>query len=183
MQKVPGTVCSICYALKGRYNFPVVQAAMKRRLEIYNANPGDWVVNMVALLDVLWEDEVGEKVFRWFDSGDLQSEEMLTAIMDIAWCLPHGQFWLPTREVLMVAAVVKDHNIPPNLVIRLSANNIGSVLKLNRRHFEDHSQITTSSVGVEGKGWQCPAHKQGNKCGDCRACWSKHVPLVNYPAH
>ena len=33
LAKIPGSVCSGCYALKGCYVFPVVQAAQYRRLE------------------------------------------------------------------------------------------------------------------------------------------------------
>jgi len=31
--KIPGSVCSGCYALKGRYRFPNVKEALTRRLE------------------------------------------------------------------------------------------------------------------------------------------------------
>ena len=31
LSKIPGAVCRFCYAKKGRYIFPVVQAAMERR--------------------------------------------------------------------------------------------------------------------------------------------------------
>ena len=33
LAKIPGSVCNGCYALKGCYVFPVVQAAQYRRLE------------------------------------------------------------------------------------------------------------------------------------------------------
>jgi hypothetical protein len=28
---------------------------------------------------------------------------------------------------------------------------------------------------------RCPAHKQGNKCGPCRACWDPRVRIVSFP--
>ncbi len=38
---------------------------------------------------------------------------------------------------------------------------------------------------VEGKGSvECRAvEARDNKCGQCRACWSRDVKSVNYPAH
>jgi len=29
----------------------------------------------------------------------------------------------------------------------------------------------------------CEAYKHGGNCNGCRACWSKDVPLIAYPAH
>ena len=61
--KVPGSVCAGCYALKGRYRFPNVQAALNRRLK--SLEHPDWIRAMVVLIDKApW--------FRWHDSGDLQ---------------------------------------------------------------------------------------------------------------
>jgi len=34
LRKVPGSVCSVCYACKGYYSYPVAQAAMQRRFEM-----------------------------------------------------------------------------------------------------------------------------------------------------
>ena len=62
--KIPGSVCAGCYALKGRYRFSNVRLALARRLEALT-HPR-WVEAMTALIS-------GEKVFRWHDSGDLQS--------------------------------------------------------------------------------------------------------------
>ena len=29
----------------------------------------------------------------------------------------------------------------------------------------------------------CQAFLRGGKCGDCRACWDKSIPLIGYPKH
>ena len=69
--KVPGSVCAGCYALKGRYRFPNVQAALNRRLK--SLEHPDWIRAMVVLIDKApW--------FRWHDSGDLQGPEHLKKI-------------------------------------------------------------------------------------------------------
>jgi hypothetical protein len=44
--KVPGSVCAGCYALKGRYRFKNVQAALNRRLQAFE-DPR-WVDAMVT---------------------------------------------------------------------------------------------------------------------------------------
>ena len=49
LQKVPGSVCFNCYALKGCYVFDVVQAAQYRRLKSIK-NPG-WVSAMAFLIN------------------------------------------------------------------------------------------------------------------------------------
>lgn len=194
LQQVEGTVCNVCYAMRHRYRLKKVKEAMERRLNAYNRDPKEWVGNMANLLALLWwlQDENGKAIdtpptnvcrhFRWFDSGDLQSPEMLASIFDVAWCVPEGKFWLSTREVQMVAKALEEYSTPANVVIRISANKIGAVVKLNRKHFADYHQITTSAVNVP-IGWQCPAHKQDGKCGECRACWSPDVPLVSYKQH
>ena len=62
--KVTGSTCAGCYALKGRYRFPNVKKAMDRRLAALQ-DPR-WVSGMIALIK-------GRPVFRWHDSGDIQS--------------------------------------------------------------------------------------------------------------
>jgi len=44
----------------------------------------------------------------------------------------------------------------------------------------------TSTVHRKGEhqhGHECPAPKQGNNCGDCRACWSTKVLNISYTKH
>ena len=72
--KVPGSVCHGCYALKGRYRFSNVRLALARRLE--SLPHPRWVEAMTALIS-------GEEVFRWHDSGDLQSSWHLKRIFEV----------------------------------------------------------------------------------------------------
>ena len=48
LREQAGTVCSDCYACKGMYRFPVVQAALQRRLDSL-VDP-DWTDAMVAII-------------------------------------------------------------------------------------------------------------------------------------
>jgi hypothetical protein len=68
--KIKNSVCEGCYALKGCYVFPVVQAAQYRRLAAIK-NPY-WVAAMSLLINSKKPD-----VFRWHDSGDVQDEARL----------------------------------------------------------------------------------------------------------
>ena len=43
----------------------------------------------------------------------------------------------------------------------------------------------TSGVHKDKKaiGHECPSQTQDNKCGSCRACWSRKVKQVSYEEH
>jgi hypothetical protein len=165
LAKIPGTVCHGCYALKGCYVFPVVQAAQYKRLAAID-NPL-WVKAMAA--QILRRRS---KYFRWHDSGDLQNLEHLKKIFAICRLTPDVNHWLPTREAGIVQQVTPAE-VPQNLIIRISATKV------------DGSPPTfwpyTSSVVTEKK--TCPAAEQDNKCLDCRACWDRSVSNVAYGKH
>jgi len=170
LRKVKGSTCGSCYALKGRYSFPNVQNAMKRRLEKIAAP--EWVAAMSELIA-----RKSKKVpfFRWHDSGDLQSLEHLSRIVQIAKNVPGVKFWLPTREMGMVKEFLAGNTFPQNLTVRVSAPMVG-------RAPEYPKGTVGSSVG-QPTAFQCPAPKQGNACLDCRACWNFKVKEVSYKKH
>ena len=163
LAKIPGSVCAGCYALKGRYRFNNVKAAMARRLEALG-HP-DWIAAMTVLIK-------GEPVFRWHDSGDLQSPEHLKAIFEVCKNTPETRHWMPTREARFLKLMDPDV-IPKNLIIRFSS------------HMVDQQPVGwwpwTSTVSTGGK--TCPAKDQGNECKSCRACWDRNVSNVTYPKH
>ena len=161
--KVPGSVCAGCYALKGRYRFPNVQQALRRRLD--SLTHPDWIRAMVVLIDdAPW--------FRWHDSGDLQGPEHIKKIFEVCKLTPKTQHWLPTRETGILKLMDPDI-VPTNLIIRLS----GHMVDGNNSKFWPW----TSSVSSQAK--TCPALDQGNSCRDCRACWDRSVNNVTYPKH
>lgn len=167
LRKVKGSVCSGCYALKGRYVFPNVEAAMERRLECIRRDPAAWAAAMIKSIN-----KTGDKFFRWHDSGDLLGVNHFRLLCEIAKFMPHVQFWLPTREKQYIT-----NSAPANLVVRVSAPMIGEAFVSWRTKYSN-----TSSVNA-GVGYSCPAPNQGNKCLDCRACWSGSVVNVDYTAH
>lgn len=182
LRNVANSVCSDCYALKNRYLFDNVQKAMQKRFEALSSNIHKWEKYITKL--IRHKEKSG--YFRWHDSGDLQSLQHLTAINNIAVTLSDIKFWLPTREKSIVTSWLAQNKLDKNLTIRISAPLVGSNARLNSRLVsfnKSNHTVTTSSVGWDESEYHCPAYKQGNKCGNCRACWDTKVSNVNYKLH
>jgi len=164
LQEVPGSTCEGCYATKGCYVFPVVQAAQYRRLAAIK-NPL-WVEAMATLIN-----SKKSKWFRWHDSGDVQDEAHLLKIFEVCKLTPDTRHWLPTRE-----AWTQDFldQVPGNLTLRFSMPMVDQPA--------GGSWANTSTV-VSGEGRTCPAPDQDNECKDCRACWDPVVKNVAYGKH
>ena len=175
LAKVPGSVCHGCYALKGRYRFRNVKEAMERR---YQAAVGpiakgkviqstQWIFAMVYLIQSSKKD-----VFRWHDSGDIQSKEHLKRIFQVCELTPEVRHWLPTREA-GILSTIDAQSVPDNLIIRLSATKVDGPAP---KSWPWTSTVTTAKAS-------CPAPQQDNQCKDCRACWDKEVQNVSYGKH
>ena len=165
LRKVPGSVCSSCYALKGNYKrFPKVEEALERRFQ--SLGHGSWIEAMATLIKK-------HKFFRWHDAGDLQSMTHLENIFAVCRLTPNTQHWMPTREARFLNLMDPDI-VPKNLIIRMSS------------HMIDQAPVKfwpwTSTV-TSGHDASCPAPKQDNKCGSCRACWNRSVSSVSYGKH
>ena len=163
LAKVPGSTCSGCYALKGRYRFQNVKDAMNRRLA--KLHDPRWIEAMTTLV-------TGQPVFRWHDSGDVQSVQHLKNIFEVCKRTPGTSHWLPTQERKYLQ-FLDPAVIPPNLIIRLSGSKIdGPAPK---------SWPWTSSVVTAGR--TCPAPNQNNECKSCRNCWDKNIKNIAYGKH
>jgi protein gp88 len=173
LRHIPRAVCAHCYALRGRYLFPVVRGAMERRLE--SISDPRWVEAISSLIR-----RSGETHFRWHDSGDIQSLEHLSKIVAVCKILPGVKFWLPTREYQMVEAYRRmGGQIPPNLCIRYSTHLVDGRPPL--RYEMPISTVSSSLDKVPVGAHRCPAAKHGNVCGRCRACWDRQVKIINLP--
>ena len=164
--KVPGSTCSGCYALKGRYRFPNVKDAMQRRLD--RLHDPRWIDAMVTLV-------TGHRWFRWHDSGDIQSVQHLKNIFEVCNRTQGTSHWLPTREARFLSLMDPDV-VPKNLKIVLSD------------HMNDQARPPgwwpyTSGVTTDHEAVTCPAASQGNKCLDCRKCWDRRTKRVIYGKH
>ena len=173
---VKGSVCEGCYALKNRYLFNNIQSALEKRYNLWHDNRELWVDAMIYLMHNK-QHIVNTGHFRFFDSGDIQGEDMLNDINTVAWASPTIRFWLPTKEYKLIKNY--DKEVAPNLTIRVSAPMID-------KSFDGYTHVSTvyqkDKIGIS-KGYVCPAPKQDNKCGSCRACWSSKVSEVSYIAH
>lgn len=185
LAKIPGTVCSDCYAMRGRYNFDATKNALERRLDTYNADaPRVWIDNMVELLNRKAANvEPDRRYFRWFDSGDLQSLDMLESINSVCLGTPSVTHYLPTKEYRIIKHFrnrieTRKTVLAPNLVIRVSAPYVDKPFKTAR--YYGFGTSVTKSTPSEGS---CPAYLQGGKCLDCRACWDDSIDVIPYPLH
>ena len=165
LRNVKNSVCSSCNALKGNYKrFPKVEEALERRFQSLKHQA--LVPAMAALIKK-------HKYFRWHDAGDIQSMAHLENIFEVCRLTPDTRHWMPTREAQFLKDLDPD-TIPTNLIIRM------------RSHMIDQPPVKfwpwTSTV-TSGHDASCPAPKQGNKCGDCRACWDRSTPTVSYGKH
>lgn len=181
LAKVVGSVCSKCYAMKGRYVFPNVRGPQENRLRtVYDTS---WTDNMVRLLG-----HIKTPYFRWHDSGDLQGAWHLAKIVEIAQRLPETQFWLPTHEAGMVFKELEaGRSLPPdNLTIRLSAPMLNKMPHKDILERADALGLVHAVVFKEAPAntFACPAtFMEDPRCGLCRSCWDKSVKYACYKQH
>ena len=171
LAQIPGTVCSMCYAKKGHYALfhHVINPAHERRLAAIG-HP-EWIDAMVKALEK-------ESWFRWFDSGDIQSTQMLLDIFEVCRRTPNTKHWLATRERRFLSTALTKSAAPDNLCIRVSATWPDKPVKGIPGLQEANVHKDWSPVGHE-----CPAPKQHGRCDTCRACWDKSIQTVSYKQH
>jgi len=177
LRAVAGSICSKCYALKGRYVFPNVKNALMRRLQ--NLTHPLWVEAMAFLINQ--KAAKNFDVFRWHDSGDIQSLEHFENIAKVCEATPTVRHWIPTREYAVVSAFKDKHGaFPENLTVRLSALMLDGPLPTAAAK---RLGVTVSGVSSDESKVNCIAYKQGGICGSCRACWDKNIEEIIYPKH
>ena len=171
LAKIEGTICNKCYAKRGFYlSFAhSVVPAQERRLA--SLDDPQWIEAMVKALGT-------ESWFRWFDSGDLQSTQMLLNIIEVARRTPNVKHWLATRERRFVSTALTKSVIPDNLVIRVSATWTDVPVKAIAG-----VQCANVHKNKPPVGFVCNAPKQHGKCETCRACWQKDIQTVSYLEH
>lgn len=185
LREVQGSVCAACYAMRGRYRIGPVPAAQENRYQKFLATPRDqWIEAMAT--DIASKCRA-KPWFRWFDSGDLQSFEMLQAINEVCKRVPQVRFWMSTRERQFVNRL-RPVEKAGNLVIRVSADLIGQEPPKGFEHTSATLHCPSKAMwkdlirSTQGS-WLCPAPLQDNKCGTCRACWDPATKDVTYRQH
>ena len=170
LAKVKGSICNGCYSIKLQKLRPSVNKGYKKNLFKWQvSNSINWIDAMV--FQIL---RAKVKEHRWFDSGDLQSMEMLLAIVKVARKTPEVNHWLPTKEYKIITKYLKTNTLPANLIVRVSAPMIDGKPSLA---FKNTSTVHKNNKAI---GFECKAR---NACGPCRACWDKKVENVSYRKH
>lgn len=185
MAQIKGSICADCYANKGNYVQYAnnVEPAQHARLDAVMRACTDpeyaaaWVHSMAKHIGA-------DSEFRWHDSGDLQSVEHLRLIAQVCEETPECNHWLPTREYSMVKDYVARYGaLPDNLVIRLSAMYVDKpVIVPVSLMAVPGVEVSNVHRSAKPNGRVCPAPVQGNKCGTCRACFTRSGP-VSYAFH
>jgi len=189
LSKVKGSVCEGCFAKHNFYQWrPARVARLRRQAGIRRAR---WADAIVRLINHYSKDE---PFFRFHDSGDLQGVWHLAKICEVALRVPRVRFWLPTREVEMVAEYLESGGtIPPNLVVRISAEMIDEkpiglprVLRCLPTSTVHTAPLRPVRIGRSRKrSIECKSYTRvgGNVCGPCRSCWDPRVKNVSYLRH
>ena len=189
-----GTPCSGCYADFSRQNQEPAQKIQWRNM-LGLANPQMYAA---ALSYQIENHQQGDHI-RLFSSGDLQSPEHLSMLMDVARAHPEKKFWLPTREWQHVGAWadanggVGQANIPENMSLRLSVPKGGRLAGGLVEHMANsHPQISTSTMNAShlnpDQVWVCPSagHKGDEGTCEyhgCNACWDPSIEHIDYSGH
>jgi len=115
---------------------------------------------------------VNSGLFRWHDSGDIQSQAHLDKIVQVAKATPNIKYWLPTKE----SNIIQNYKgvIPKNLIIRLS----GSFIDAKPPKYKN-----TSTVVSKKNNATCKAYNNFGKCGNCQKCWDSSIKNVSYLNH
>ena len=117
LRKIKGSTCSGCYAMKGNYLFPNVAQGLQKRFDAFKHKR---FIEAMSFMINRYSKKSGH--FRWFDSGDLDSVNMLKKIVMICQATPTIKHWLPTREVKVVSDYLKIYKkFPDNLLVRVSS--------------------------------------------------------------
>lgn len=180
LRRVKGSVCSSCYACKGRQAMPSVQASYTRRTDAYNALGAD------AWIDAMARSIAPDADFRFFDSGDLADYGMLLAIVKLAKLRPDVRFWVPTKEYADVMRLRREQvQVPANLCLRVSAPMLDAELPAS---YGKRSAVYTDASKVPAGSHVCPCSTGERTTCDgsgeqdaCRACWL--VEQVIYLKH
>jgi hypothetical protein len=180
---IKGTPCHACYALTIQKLRPNVNDSWEANTAKWNKAVKDGTVDQWVEAIVFQINRYNTDGYhRWFVSGDLQSLEMLEAIVAVCDATPNVKHWLPTQERGIVAAYKVKHNYwPENLVLRISASKVNGHSSANGE--QQSSSVFTKDIGVPSGASECEAHTRENKCGPCRACWDKTVQHIAYPKH
>lgn len=164
--------CDGCYAVGGNYRFANVREPRESNQVDWKRD--GWADDMVAAL-------ARDTHFRWFDSGDLYDIRLARKVLEVMTRTPHVQHWLPTRmhKFAKFARVLDAMRALPNVMVRPSSDEVDGTYTAGL-----HGSCIVPTIDALPEGAMlCHAATNDGKCGPCRACYSKEVPVVAYLAH
>jgi hypothetical protein len=164
--------CDGCYAVGGNYRFANVR-------EPRESNRVDWTRDG-------WEDDMVAELardthFRWLDSGDLYALRLAWKAYRVMKRTPWCKHWLPTRmhKFQKFARVLDAMRALPNVMVRPSSDDVDGTYVPGL-----HGSCIVPTIDALPEGAMlCHAATNDGKCGPCRACYSRDVPVVAYLAH
>ena len=160
--------CSKCYATKGFYNMKPA-----KNLRIHNKQDwktDGWVSEMVSYLG-----DYGR--FRWFDSGDIYTIVLAKKILKVCELTPWVEHWIPTRSYKFkkFMPIFNKLRALSNVSIRFSSDSIKGEYTKGL-----HGSTIIPNEYFKTDAFICRANTRGHKCGPCRACWDKNIPVIAY---
>ena len=163
--------CQGCYAVGGNYRFANVKAPRAENRDDWKRD--GWAADMAAALR-------NDRYFRWFDSGDMYDVRLARKILQVMAMTPDVRHWLPTRmhKFAKFQPVLAAMDALPNVMVRRSSDSVTGEFDA-RVHGSTIVPDTAPREGVT----LCHAANNAGKCGPCRACYSKDVPVIGYLAH
>lgn len=164
--------CKGCYATTGFYHMP---DAIKLR----QANQDDWKRD--GWVDDMTNALKKQSHFRWFDSGDVYALPLAEKIYAVMLATPNVKHWMPTRMVKFAkfASIIAKMQALPNVMVRFSSDSIDGTYTEGV-----HGSVICHDADSAPQGSTvCKAYSNGGKCGTCRDCYSKAIPVIAYPAH
>ena len=164
--------CAGCYAVGGNYRYSNVKAPREHNREDWQRDT--WVDDMVQALD-------SSRYFRWFDSGDVYALGLAEKIYQVMQATPWCKHWLPTRmgKFTKFQPIIASMQALPNVSVRFSSDSVMGEYVAGLHG----STIVPSVDAAPSEAFVCGAYEREGKCGGCRACYDKSVPLIAYVAH
>lgn len=166
-------ICQKCYAVRGTYMYKSTEGRRKRNLLIMKQD--NFVEEMKLLL-------FNDRWFRWFDSGDIPSIDIIKKIIKVCKETPWVKHWIPTNswDVPKLLPYLKELESLKNVTVRYSSRTYNESIDWNISSMVVTNNYTKKSTK---KKFICPSSQQGGKCLTCRACWDKKVKVVIYKKH
>jgi hypothetical protein len=131
------------------------------------------------------------KMCRIHDSGDMMSAAYVAMWRRVARALPDVSFWVSTRSWhgkagaagTLLGDAIRGLRTEPNVYVRFSAlqvnDNVPTEDPVYGTAVVSHSRHAWLDVNG-GNVHLCPAHENGNVCGDCRTCFTPTPVAFRY---